>query len=117
MGIQPWADIIGDPMVDIEANSHRVDEFYPYGPTCVVGGKDVEAYVTCSESGSITSDILTDILKYLDKKLAFDRTEADPFLLLDGHGSRFEIPFLNYINDPASKWTVCIGVPYRTSLW
>jgi hypothetical protein len=117
MGLQPWADIIGDPMVDIEANSHGIDKFYPYGPTCVVGGKSVEAYVTCSESGSITSDILTNVLKYLDKKLDFDRSEADPFLLLDGHGSRFELPFLDYINNPSSKWTVCIGVPYGTNLW
>ncbi len=108
MGIQPWADIIGDPMVDIEANSHGVDKFYPYGPTCVVGGKNVESY---------TSDILTDVMKYLDKKWAFDWTEADPFRLLVGHGSRFEMPFLNYINDPASKWMVSIGVPYGTSLW
>jgi hypothetical protein len=104
-------------MVDIEANSHGIDKFYPYGPTCVVGGKSVEAYVTCSESGSITSDILTNVLKYLDKKLDFDRSEADPFLLLDGHGSRFELPFLDYINNPSSKWTVCIGVPYGTNLW
>ena len=117
MGVQPWADVVGDPMVDIEANSHGIDKFYPYGPTCVVGGKSVESYVTCSESGSITSDVLTNILKYLDQKLQFDRSEADPFLLLDGHGSRFELPFLDYIVDPTSKWTVCIGVPYGTNLW
>ena len=83
MGVQPWADVVGDPMVDIEANSHGIDKFYPYGPTCVVGGKSVESYVTCSESGSITSDVLTNILKYLDQKLQFDRSEADPFLLLE----------------------------------
>jgi len=117
MGLQPWANIIGDPMVDIEVNSHGIDKFYPYGPTCVVGGKSVEAFVTCSESGSITCDILTNILKYLDHKLNFDRSEADPFLLLDGHGSRFELPFLDYIGDPTTKWTVCIGVPYGTNLW
>ncbi len=117
MGLQPWADLIGDPMVDIETNSHEVDKLYPYGPTCDAGGKEDESYITCSESGLTTSDILTDVLIYLDKKLAFDQTEADLFLLLDGHGSCFEIIFLNYINDPTSKWTVCIGVPYRISLW
>jgi hypothetical protein len=116
MELQPWANIIGDPMVDIEQNSHGVDKFYPYGPTCVVGRKSVEAYVTCSESGSITSDILTNVLKYLDKKLNFDRSEADLFLLLDGHGSRFELPFLDYINNPISKWTFCIGVLHGTNL-
>jgi hypothetical protein len=29
MGLQPWADIIGDLMVDIEENSHGIDKFYP----------------------------------------------------------------------------------------
>jgi hypothetical protein len=100
---------------DLVVDSHEVNKFYPYGPTC--GGKDVESYLTCSESGSITSDILTDLLKYLDEKLAFDQTAADPFLLLDGYGSHFEIPFLNYINNPTSKWMVCVRVPYETSLW
>jgi hypothetical protein len=57
----------------------------------------MESYVTCSESGSITSQILTNILQYLDKKLEFDRSEADPFLLLDGHGTllRVRIPPLS----------------------
>ena len=40
-----------------------------------------------------------------------------PFLLLDGHGSRLELPFLNYINSPEHKWVVCLGVPYGTSYW
>ena len=40
-----------------------------------------------------------------------------PFLLLDGHWSRLELPFLQYINNPADHWIVCIGVPYGTSLW
>ena len=117
MGLQPWAEIVGNPMTDIEANSHGPNKFYPHGPTCILNGKEVEAYVTCSESGSITSQILTDVLTYLDKKLTFDRTEADPFLLLDGHGSRFELPFLDYIVKEETKWTVCIGVPYGTNLW
>jgi len=37
--------------------------------------------------------------------------------LLDGHGSRFELPFLDYVNSADTKWTVCIGVPYGTNLW
>ena len=40
-----------------------------------------------------------------------------PFLLLDGHGSRFEIPFLRYVTDREHPWMVCQGVPYGTSLW
>jgi hypothetical protein len=117
MGLQPWAEAIGDPSVDMEANSHGPEKYYPYGPTCTVLGKSVPAFVTCSESGSITSNILMDVLKHIDNCLRWDRTEAKPFLLLDGHGSRFELPFLDYVNATETKWTVCIGVPYGMNLW
>ena len=40
-----------------------------------------------------------------------------PFLLLDGHGSRLELPFLKYINTPEDHWVVCLGVPYGTAPW
>ena len=40
-----------------------------------------------------------------------------PFVLLDGHQSRFDLEFLEYINEPLHKRNVCIGVPYGTSLW
>jgi hypothetical protein len=73
--------------------------------------------VTCSESGSITSEILQQVLKHLDTHLGWDRSEATPFLLLDGHGSRFELPFLHYIMNEEHRWRVCIGVPYGTNLW
>jgi len=54
----------------------------------------------------------------MDKQNLFDRSDGiSPFLLLDGHGSRFELPFLEYILDDAHKWKVCIGVPYGTSYW
>ena len=38
-------------------------------------------------------------------------------MLLDGHGSRFQLPFMEYIIDNSHPWVVCIGVPYGTSLW
>jgi hypothetical protein len=117
MGLQPWVDYIGDPAVNLTENSNGVDKYYPYGPTCFPYGKEVETYVTCSENGSITSEILRDALKHIDSKLTFDRTEGTPFLLLDGHGSRFQLPFLDYINTEENKWTVCIGVPYGTHIW
>ncbi len=54
----------------------------------------------------------------IDSLGVFDRSDrVPPFLLLDGHGSRFDIKFLQYINDPATQWNVCIGVPYGTSYW
>jgi len=54
----------------------------------------------------------------MDKLNLFYHSDGvSSFLLLDGHGSRFELPFLEYINNEAHKWKVCIGVPYGTSYW
>jgi len=46
-----------------------------------------------------------------------DDPSVKPFLLLDGHGSRLELPFLSYVNNEEHPWVVCIGVPYGTSYW
>ena len=112
MGLQPWEDLIGNPEVDVADNSHGLDKYYPFDPTSVVREQKIQTFVTCSESVSVTSDILRDALKKIDAALTFDRTEAMPFLLLDGHGSRFQLSFLDCITAEGTKWTVCIGVPY-----
>jgi hypothetical protein len=36
---------------------------------------------------------------------------------LDGHGSRFDLEFLECINSEEIKWHVNIGLPYGTSYW
>ena len=41
----------------------------------------------------------------------------NPYLLVDGHSSRFELQFLEYINDDKHPWNICIGTPYGTALW
>ena len=57
----------------------------------------------------------------MDEIGVYDRkNDVLPFLLLDGHQSRLELPFLQYINDEKKeghKWMVCIGVPYATHFW
>ena len=35
----------------------------------------------------------------------------------NGHGSRFELSFLQYMTSTDHPWMVCQGVPYNTSLW
>ena len=71
-----------------------------------------------SPKGSITAQILIDIVHTLDHLGVFDRSGGKiPFLLLDGHGSRFALDFLQYIMDPLHEWAICIGVPYGTALW
>ena len=54
----------------------------------------------------------------MDKMELFDRSDGvPPFLLLDGHGSRFDLKFLRCVNNPTTKWNACVGVPYGTSFW
>jgi hypothetical protein len=58
------------------------------------------------------------MLQAMDELDVFDpSTGLSPFLLLDGHGSRFELEFLEYINTLEHKWNCCIGLPYGTSYW
>jgi hypothetical protein len=89
------------------------------GPTCTYNGKEVKCYVNTSPKASITSAMLADMLSRIDIAGVFPREQdgPKPFLLLDGHHSRFEIPFLNYIHDSQHEWVVCIGVPYGTHIW
>jgi len=78
----------------------------------------VPCFVGHSESGSIMSELLAAMLQHIDDCCIFDRTDGvPPFLLLDGHWSRFKLLFLEYINNPMHTWKVCIGVPYGTSIW
>jgi hypothetical protein len=59
------------------------------------------------------------MLERMDSLNLFPRVEGGPlpFLLLDGHGSRFQLPFMRYIEDKEHKWKVCIGVPNGTAHW
>ena len=81
-------------------------------------GKNVPCLITNSEKGSITGKILRDMLATLDTLKVFPRdNNITPFLLLDGHQSRFDLSFLEYINAKDHEWCVCIGVPYGTGFW
>lgn len=72
-----------------------------------------------SESGGITGEILVKILEHFDKMNLFPRTAGGPIpvLLVDGHGSRLDPAFVDYINNESHPWKVCLGVPYATTLW
>ena len=37
--------------------------------------------------------------------------------MIDGYGSRLELPFLKNINDSTTEWCTCLGVPYGTAYW
>ena len=90
-------------------------------PSCEYKGIKVPGgYITCAEGGGITASILTENFQRLDDLKLSDQDRANgftPFVLLNDHGSRFDIEFLEYINNPRHKWNVCLGVPYGTALW
>jgi len=118
-GIDMFATVIGSVNDDnyFEKNTGEGKK-NPCGPTCTVRGVEVPTLVRWSPKGSITSEILVDICATLDHLKVFDRlTGAMPFFLLDGHQSRIELPFLEYVNHPDHPWCLCIGVPYGTDLW
>ena len=94
-------------------------KYFPGAPVCNFRGKEIPAMIRWNESATITSEILVDMLKTLDRLDVFPRrrNSPKPFLLLDGHQSRLEMPFMRYINTPKDNWYVCLGVPYGTALW
>jgi hypothetical protein len=70
--------------------------------------------VACSTNGSVTSEILMQFLKKMDELDLFPRdcNGLEPFLLLDGHGSRLELP-LGVFEQPIQS----LGCAYRGPLW
>ena len=102
----------------MRANSGSRKQF-PGGPKCYFQGKEVPAFICCSPKGGITSELLKEMLERMDSFDLFPRIPGGPltFLLLDGHDSRLQLPFLRYKNDPDHPWIVCLGLPNGTALW
>jgi hypothetical protein len=91
---------------------------YPFGPECVFRGKVVPCLTEWSKHGGINSTILTNCLRHTDALDLFERSNnLKPFVLLDGHSSRFDLEVVNYIRDEEHPWSVCIGLPYGTHIW
>ncbi len=120
MGIDIKVDLVRDLKGDIDViASSGPGKYYPGGPQCVFNGKTIHCLTYCSESGGITTKILIKILKYFDTNNVFPRYPGGPipFLLVNGHNTRLDPLFIDYINDSSHWWKVCLGVPYATSLW
>ena len=73
----------------------------------------------CSPKGGIASELLKGALERTDLLDLFPRTQGGPvpLLLSDGHGSRFQLPFMRCIDDEERKWKVCTGVPNGAAHW
>ena len=115
--IEKWAKILKDD--DAFNQNMTTSHMFPGGPTCYVGDKVIPPFVTCSPSGGITSQILADMMKWLDRHLQLPRIEGGPTpcILLDDHQSRLDLPFLSYVYSPHHRWKALIGIPNGTSLW
>jgi hypothetical protein len=94
-------------------------KYYPGGPKCKYKGKIVDCLTFASESGGITGEILVKVLQHFDGIDLFHREKDGPIpmLIVDGHQSRLDPLFVEYINNKEHKWKVCLGVPYATTLW
>ena len=105
---------------DFIINNFGHGKRFPGGPVCRYKDTEVPCMVRFNNGGGINTNILTDILRGLDQLHIFDEarnTGIRPFLLVDGHGSRFGLEFLKYIHTDEHLWTVCLGVPYGTAHW
>jgi hypothetical protein len=105
--------------VALDSENFGENKYFPGGPCCNFLGKKIPCLPLCSPSGGITADLLISILKYIDHLNVFNRREGGPtpLLIVDGHESRLDTSFLEYINDATHKWFVSLGVPYATSYW
>jgi len=118
-GLEAFAEKVGDETdPDFILRNTGPGKIYPNGLSCLFKGQEVPCMVCNTESGSITSELLVSFLKQMGDLKLFPREDGiKPFLLLDGHGSRFELPFLQYVNNPEHEWVVCIRVPCGTLYW
>ena len=91
----------GDPSDDDYFNKNRGKcKLFPIGPAYIFNGKTIPCLVRLSPSGSITSKIFRDSLATIYHYNVMDWSSGrQPLLLLDGHDSRFELPFLEYITN------------------
>jgi len=103
--------------LDITCNADDHSKVIARGPTCTYLGKRIPCFFGTSPKASITSTLLADMLAFLDSLGMYDRSIANPFLLLDGHHSRMMLPFLKCVTNKSHKWHCCFGVPYATHIW
>ena len=95
----------------------------PGFPVCKFRGKLITGLMCMSPKVSISSYILTEALKYLDLIYFFEWNQDVPslFVLLDGHGSRLQLPSLKYINSTTPnglrKWIQTLRNTNATYGW
>jgi hypothetical protein len=72
-------ETIGKLYIDFETKD---DAALSGGPVCTFCGKKIPSYCFCSASASITSDILTDVLRYIDSHKVYNRLIGENPILI-----------------------------------
>jgi hypothetical protein len=71
-GFKPFSEWIGDEN-NLEENCGEGKQ-YPFGPSCTFKGKEIPCFYCCSENGSITGQLLKNMLRYIDSREVFERS-------------------------------------------
>jgi hypothetical protein len=84
----------GETKFDLFRNNCGENKAMSGGPKCFFNGQTIPCFVCCTPNASISSELLAGMLKTIDSYGVFNRSNgAMPFLLLDGHFSRLQLPF------------------------
>ena len=73
--VNPFADVIGDEM-NFDDNQNGLDKLFPLGPSCDYNGQIIPCFIGCSKNGSITSKLLTNMVKHIKEYAKFDWTDT-----------------------------------------
>ena len=92
--------------------------------TCIIIDKAYHKHANIfSEDSSLRLGEMRSEIKYMQdtqvntQVLLLPQPGLTPFARMDTHGIIIESPFLEYVNNPETKWSCCIGVPYGKDLW
>jgi len=61
-------------------NLGGIDKYCPFGPNGTYLGNETPTFVSCTENGSITSQILASVMKHLDDHATIDHSETAAFM-------------------------------------
>ena len=86
--------------------------YFPGGQKCTYNGKEVDCLTFVSKCGRISSNLIGSTY-FISSRVRW----PTPMLIIDGHQSRFDPKFIDYINNKGHQWKVCLFVPYATTLW
>ena len=79
LGMDPFVPWIDEPD-DIKRNT-GTGKVHPMGPECNFCGRKISTFCCCTENGSITAELLMEMLKTIDNQHVFDRSVGYPPIL------------------------------------